>query len=426
MTLPTSLMCPPRLAAAAWLLACVALGCGRGAPAPDEEPHPAPVKAEAIRRASLQQWTDLFGNSLPLVGHSAQVSAGVDGRVLAILPDLKGEPVKEGHQVAAGQVIVQLDDRVPRANRAKLEADAKDFEEQKKQADLEAAQARYEVERIEKLRPPGMPENSLPLASQVDLDKARMAFKIAEVKAKAAVARQESAQAGLKALDEQLTYYTLRSPIAGQLGLVRAMPGQYLTVGTTVAEVVSLDKIDVLCYVAPDVAARLQLKQAARLLRHDGSALNEASSPTGEVVFIAVQGQAETGNFGVKVRFPNRDLRMRSNAVVRLQVLTQSKKDALSIPAVALSADQDPPGIILVTEEKNKKGEPLFKARRLQALVGIRDREQNLVEVRGLRDAEANQDVPVRDDMRFVVEGGNGLETGDIVELPKEEHEKEK
>jgi hypothetical protein len=172
--------------------------------------------------------------------------------------------------------------------------------------------------------------------------------------------------------------------------------------------------------------ARLKLDQPARLTRYDSTALDEASSPKGKVAFLAVQGQAETGNFAVKVRFSNRDLGLRANAVARLQVLTQSKTDALAIPAAALMADQDPPMVVVVTSEKNKEGKVISKATKLQALVGVRDRQRNLVELRGLKDPEHNKDVPYQESMLFVVEGGHGLESGDPVELPKDEHEKEK
>jgi len=415
MTRLTALLHPARHPSVVCLLALVAIGC-RGATPSEEESHPAPVNAEQVRRAALQQWTELFGTSQPLLGHAALISAGVEGRVVEVLPDLKGQPVCEGQQVVAGQVIVQLDDRIPRANRAKLVAAAKELDELEEQTDFAVDQAKLEVDRLTTLRPPGVADDALPLVSRIDLEKARIALKDAKAKENAAIARQKSAVEELKALDAQLSFYTLRAPIAGRLGLVRAMPGQNLAVGTVVADVVSLDDIDILCFVAPFVAPRLRLGQPARLTRYDSTALDEAPPPAGQVVFIAVQGQAE-GSFAVKARFPNRDFGLRANALVALQVLTQSKKDVLSLPTRALSADQVPPGVILVAEEKDKEGKSRFKARRLQAIVGIRDRSQDLVELLGLRDPAANQDVSLRDDMRFVVEGGTGLETGDPVEL---------
>src|SRR5205823_5823449 len=132
---------------------------------PEEETHAAPVKAEPARRVALQEWTDLFGTTQPLLGHAAPISAAVEGRVVAVLPDAKGKPVREGEAVAADQVIVQLDDRIVRANRAKLEASLAELEEQKKQAAYAVALARIDVDRLEKLRPAGMTEDTLPLVS---------------------------------------------------------------------------------------------------------------------------------------------------------------------------------------------------------------------------------------------------------------------
>jgi multidrug efflux pump subunit AcrA (membrane-fusion protein) len=409
--------CPSIFLFAGTLVLC---GCGRGSPA-DEESHPAPVKAVAARQATLEAWTELFGTTQPLVGKGAQISAAVDGRVVAVLPDLQGKPLREGELVAAGQVVVQLDDRIAKANRAKLASAKADQEEQQKQATYAAALARLEIDRLEKLHPPGMTEQALPLVSRVELEKARINLKDAEAKERAAAARVEAAQAELKGLDVQLTLYALRAPIAGRLGLVRAMPGQTLTAGTTVAEVVALDDIDVLCYASPHVIARLRPKQPARLTHYAQTALDEASSPKGLVEFIAALGQAETGNFAVKVRFPNHALALGANSVARVQVLTQRKEKTLAIPAAALMDDQQPPAVVVAIPEKNKEGKVEYKAAKFEAVVGVRDRVQQLVELTGLRDSEANKDIPVRPDMLYVVEGGHGLETGDPMAIQKEE-----
>src|SRR5262249_45742554 len=139
----------------------------------------------------------------------------------------------------------------------------------------------------------------MPLVSAIELQKARIAL--------------EDAQSRLKALDEQMKLYTLTSPLAGRLGLVQVVPGQTLAIGTPVVDVVDLSAIDALCYVPPHLASRLALEQAAKVV---------SSQAAGQVVFIAVQAQPDTGNFAVKVRFPNADLKLRANGVVRVRVLT--------------------------------------------------------------------------------------------------------
>jgi RND family efflux transporter MFP subunit len=397
------------------LLALAPLACARHEEETKSTTPPAQVKAAALKRAALTQWTPpLPGTSMPLPNHMASISAVVEGKVKFILPAFTGEAAHEGKEIKPDDVIIQLDDTIAQANRAKLAA-------QKKQADVAVTAAQEELGRVKKLLMPmpGMQESALPLSNQVELQKARLALQDAEAKEKAAAAE-------LNALDQQLAYYKLRSPIAGRLGMIRAMPGQLLTAGTTVAEVVSLEKIDVLCWVAPDTAALLQKKQSARIVMQDAANGDQPVASSGNVVFIDSQGQAATGMFGVKVRFDNPDWRIRANAILRIQVCTKTKDKALACPEIALGTDEDPPVVIQVVEGKDKQGKARLEARKLQALIGVRDRDQGLVELVGLRDPESGKDVPLRDDMQFVVEGGTGLETGDVVELPKEEHEKEK
>src|SRR5205823_963489 len=121
----------------------------------------------------------------------------------------------------------------------------------------------------------------------------------AESRQKGAGAKHAAAVAELKALDEQLEFYTLRAPIAGRLSIVQAVPGQTLTPGTVVADVVNLDPIDVLCYAPPEAARRLALDQPAHLVLVEAPSAEPSAPVTGKVAFIAVQAQPETGNIAV-------------------------------------------------------------------------------------------------------------------------------
>jgi RND family efflux transporter MFP subunit len=402
-------------------LACMALGCGPTAPPAAEESHPAPVKAVVARPAVFGEWTELLGTTQPLPDRVARVSAAVEGHVVSVLGGRQKDAIAEGERVKEGQLIVRLDDRIARANRDKVAAQITEMAEQKKQAQLAVDLAALEVKRLEGLTKGGKNGGLSALIPQVELDKARISRQDAESKQAGLAAKRAGLEAELKALDTQLDFYQLRAPIAGQLGLMQVMPGQTIPPGTSVAEVIDLDEIDVLCFAPPHVTARLRLGQPARLAA--------AAKAAGKVVYIAVQAQPETGNFAVKVRFPNKDLALRANTVLRVRVLTRPEQPRLAIPESALMEDQEPPLVVVVKDlktEKNDEGkeEKLGTARRLKAVLGVRDRDHHLVEVVRLEGLEKGEPVPVADTL-FVTEGGNGLHEDDRLKLEEEEPAKD-
>jgi RND family efflux transporter MFP subunit len=407
------------------------VGCARQGANPDEKSTAdeslSPVKAVPARRLSMGGWTELLGATQALPGHTARVSAAVEGHVLTVLGDGAGPAIVEGQRVEKGQIIVRLDDRIIRANREKVVAGLDELAQQKKEAESAVKLAQLDVQRLENLSPVGTTGQGLPLVSRLEREKTRIALEDAEAKQLALLAKERGIRTDLQVLDLQLEYYQLRAPIAGQLGTVQAVPGQTLPVGSTVADVVDLAEIDVFCLAPPAAAARLVSGQPAALKQ--AAVEGESTSPTGKVAYVAVQAQPETGSFPVKVRFPNPDLHLRANAVLRVEVLTEPQKERLCVPVAALLEDQDPPGIVVVeevTEKKDDQGHEIKvgKAKKLRALIGVRDRDRGVVEIAGLEDPEKKTKVSP-EGLLFVIEGGHGLHDGDAVKL-EEEEEKEK
>jgi RND family efflux transporter MFP subunit len=395
-------------------------GC-KGKSAPPVEEHPeAPVQAQSAKKILMGEWTDLFGSTQPLPNRSARVSTAVEGHVLSVLGDGKGTTVVEGQQVKANQVIVRLDDRVLRANRAKLQETFKDFEEQQKQAGYAMELATIDVNRLKELIRVSSVGGAFPSVSKVELDKAHVLQKDAQSKMRAMSAKQAGAQADLKALEEQMEFFTLRAPIDGRLSIVQAVPGQTLSPGTVVADVLNLEQIDVLCYAPPDAAARLALDQPAKLFLDEMASPDSKEPLLGKVAFIGVQAQPETGNIPVKVRFPNPNYRIRSHVVVRVHVLTKPEQERLTIPDAAIAADRDIPTVIAIedlkTEKKGDAEHKTGKARRLQVVLGVRDRDRRVVEILSLEDPATKERISPAD-LLFITSGGNGLQNDDIVKL---------
>jgi RND family efflux transporter MFP subunit len=424
----------PLPAVAALVLACLAAGCKRAAPAAEEKPPPATVKWQGAAELSLEEWTELVGATAPLPDHVARVTAPVEGRVVSILTGADGKPVTEGQHVDKGTVIVQLEDTPIRANLAKLESARDVLREDLRQSQLGVDLATAEVERLRRLGEPvgGTSRGlaSVPLVSPVEREKADIALKDAQSKLAAA---REKLSAGLKdveALKEQLRLYTLTAPIAGRVGRVQVVPGQTLAIGTSVAEIVDLDdEIDVLCFVPPSVVHHLRVGQSAKSGPVERDPNSREPEAAGKVAYIAEQAEPETGNFAVKVRFSNKAARLRANRVLRIGVLTGEPKECLALPESAVMEDEDPPTVVVAEKIKTgknaeQKDETVAVARRLQVELGVRDRKTHAVEIVRLIDPEKAADKKWRGELReaqFVVEGGAGLQTGDALKLEADE-----
>ncbi len=416
----------------AWpLVGCLALltalGCQRTATPPPEKNPPATVVWKTASVNLLEEWTELVGTTTPLPDHVARVTAAAEGRVVSVFGDADGKAVVEGQRVEKGTVLAQLDTSVTQANLAKAEAAREVLREEERQYQLTLELATNEDRRLRKLKEEqdGRPSGAASLlVSPVDVYKAGMALKDAESKLKGAQARLAAGAKDEDALRAQLKLLTLTAPISGRVGRVQVVPGQTLSVGTVVADIVDLDdQIDVLCFVPRSLLKRLKVGQQA-IAGAIGAETSEAQV-TGEVQYIAEQAEPETGNFAVKVRFDNKTAHMRANAVTRFRVLTQEGRECLSLPESAVSEDQEVPTVVIVEgikTEKNEDGkdETVGTARRLAVTLGVRDRLLRQVEIVGLEDPDKEAKVKWQGnpkEQQYVLEGALGLQTGDKVKL---------
>jgi multidrug efflux pump subunit AcrA (membrane-fusion protein) len=384
----------------------------------------------------LEEWAELVGGTEPLPEHAARVTAHVEGAVLSVLGVAAGKPLVEGQPVQEGDVLVQLEDTVLRNQRGKALAAKKVLEADKKANDYAIKLADLEVRRLQTLKTQDeSPRNgSVPrvVVSPVELEKAALALEAAKARGKADESKLEAAEEEIAALDRQLKLYTLTAPRKGRLGRLQVVVGDTLHAGTLVAEVVDIeDHIDVLCFVSAADARMLELGQTARVggLAPDkgppAGAGAAAADVEGKVEYIADQAEPDTGQFAVKVRFPNRDLKLRANSVVRIRVLIKPGKACWAVPEAALIEDQNPPSLVVAEDVEVKKNadgkdEQVGAARRLRAVLGVRDRVLRQVEIVRLEDPEKKWKGDLENAL-IVVEKGQGLQTGDPVRLEEED-----
>lgn len=400
-------------------------GCKRPNQPAAEKVPPAPIKWEEARQLFLEEWTELVGTTQPLPNHAARVTSPVGGRVVSVLPYRAGKPLEEGQWVEEGDVLVQLDATAVLANLAKAEAAKKVLQAEREVADITLKQAALDLKSLEELKR-GQTGQTL-LVSPVMLEKANLAQESARASVRAIDRKLEAADKEEAALKLEIKLYTLTAPGKGRLGRLQVVIGQTLSAGSVVAEILAIEnEIDVLCFVSAGDARKLRVGQPAHIggLEKDPATL-AGPDPEGKVVYIADQAEMETGSFAVKVRFPNSELKFRSSSVTRVRILTKPGKACWAVPESALMEDQDPPGIVViedvvVTKNADGKEEQTGKARRLQAVIGVRDRFLHQVEILRLEDREKKWHGDL-EHARIVLAKGQGLQTGDVVKFEEED-----
>lgn len=401
------------------LFLCFLAGCGGQAPPEPERPPPAPVKAVLPWTTTLDAWTRFPGVTQPLTGHFAHVTAPIEGRVLSVLTAASGKSTGEGRWVDTGEVLVHLDETIARTNLARAEAGQNELGPQVQQAANAVQVARKRIERIKKLQGSTIAGTQLPLVSNTEAEQARVALRDAEAQLAAIQAKQKSGVAAVKALREQLQLYTVRAPIAGWLSLIQVAPGQTLSAGTPIADIVDLRPIDVLGYVPPSHIGLISLGEPARIVTTDSRTPVASTAPEGKVVYVAVQGEPDTGSFAVKARFANEDQHLKANTLVFLSIRTDAPRPRLVLPESALLEAQEPPEVLVVTNLRKQDKRELGEVHHYRVLLGVRNRRRHRVEVQGLEPINPAGPVPPIGKALFVVAGGHGLNDGDEVQVTR-------
>lgn len=226
------------------LLACLLLllaACGgeeAPAPASAEAPPPARVQTATARDGTLDEaWTTL-GEVVPLA--RSELAAGAAGPVQSV-------PFREGDPVGEGAVVLQVDAAPAAARLASAEASVSESE-------AELARARNDLARLE-----GVDARVL---AATELEAARTSVAALE-------ARTEAARAAALEARVQLARHQVRAPFAGVVTGRHVDPGDWVSAGTPVVDLVSADAVEVRVDAAWELVARLHVGDRAMVLGDD-------------------------------------------------------------------------------------------------------------------------------------------------------------
>jgi membrane fusion protein (multidrug efflux system) len=234
---------------------------------------------------------------------------------VTVVPEIAGRveriAFKEGQVVAAGDVLVKLDDSILVAERAKA------------RSDLTLARANHE--RALKLAGQGM-------GTIRARDEALGAF--------------QAAQANLALAEARLEKSTIRAPLSGVLGLRSVSVGAYVAPGERIVELADIDPIK-LDFRVPELALT-DLRAGQRV--HVALDALPGRSFEGEIYaidpIVDVAGRA----IRLRARIPNPRRELSPGLFARVRLVVERRENALLVPESAVFARDGKPFVYRVVD----------------------------------------------------------------------------
>ena len=221
---------------------------------------------------------------------------------------------ESGQVVKAGQVLVELDTSVERAQ-------------------LASAEARKELANVSAGRSRALAEREAQSKAQLDADEAQL----------------KTSSADFGALKAQIERKTVRAPFSGRVGMRTVNLGQYLQPGTPVTVLESLGSVYVDFTVPQQNLGEVKTGTAVRVALTDGPVLDGvigAVDPTLDAATRTIKLRASIAN--------NRD-RLRPGMFVNVEVV-QGKKSSVVIAPLTAVVHASYGDSVFVVEDKSEDG----------------------------------------------------------------------
>jgi HlyD family secretion protein len=297
------------------------------------------VRLEAVNKRNLVATVTASGKIVPK--RKVDVSADITGRIIAI-------PVKEGDFVKRGDLLLRIDPSQYEATVARAQAALSAAEAGAVQAAANRDQAKRALDRAAELR-----RTNQQLLSTEQVEQAQTAFDVAEAVGKSAQHQVEQSRAAMKEAEDQLSKTVLRAPMDGQVTRVAVEVGEVAVPGTFSRETGLLMTVSDLSVIL--VKVRVDETDVVRLHLKDSTAVTIDAFPDttfiGRVTKIsqsAILSQVSaTGDravdYDVEVTLDNPPKNVRPDLSATAKMVTDTRKDVLSIPIIALTVRENKP-----------------------------------------------------------------------------------
>ena len=292
----------------------------------EARPRGTEVEVQAAEHRTISSRVKATGEITP--ERKVEISAKVVGEIINL-------PVVEGQEVRAGQLLLEIERDLYEAGRNQARAALRQAEVSVRRQQVQLADARRDLNRVDELLAEG-------LVSQDALDTAQLAVDMAEVEVEALRHSVEQYRSALDRAQDDLARTTIRSPMDGTIVQLDAEQGETVVPGSTnlpgsvIMIVADMSRLLAEVEVSEVDVVEVELGQEAEV-KVDALGTDPLK---GRVVEIATSGRKDpalgTIRFTVKVALDDVEPDLRPIMTARVDILTATSEDALTVPIQAV------------------------------------------------------------------------------------------
>jgi len=321
------------------ILAIAGIGSAVGAKVSNRGPKAIVVRIESVGDRDLTASVTASGKIQPRT--KADLIAEISGKITKL-------DVKDGDWVKEGQFLLQIDPQQFEANVQHAEASLASAHAEQAQSKANLEQAQRSLDRLEQLK-----KSNASLVSAESLEEARTTVDVQKAMSEAAEYRARQSDADLRNAKWQLGQTTIRAPMTGRVTRLNVEVGETAIQGTLNRDAAILMTISDLSVLETKI--RVDETDVVRISVGDSAQVEIDAFPdttfAGKVVEVSnssVRGATAGANandqavdYEVTIRLLNPPKDTRPDLSATAKVVTDSRKNALSIPIIALTVRED-------------------------------------------------------------------------------------